>query len=68
MIKNPSKVNWVNNPQIVTVSGIIRKYRLSYIIIPIYLKTIFMDRFGYDYDHFKSVYENNKLTIYKVVP
>jgi hypothetical protein len=64
---NVEPVKWAED-KVVSVSAkeLLAKYNVSYAVIPTAVKGEFMDRFGLDDALFKSLYENSKLTIYKV--
>ncbi|MGC9069328.1 MAG: hypothetical protein ACP5IZ_10220 [Thermoprotei archaeon] len=68
-VLNPKPVNWMNNKIIITedIKELLAKYRISYAIIPTIVKKEYMDKFGLTYEIFKSSYQNDHLTIYKVI-
>jgi len=67
-ILNPKPINWMNNKVITTdIKELLAKYKISYAIIPTIVKKEYMDKFGLSYDIFKSSYQNDHLTIYKVI-
>ncbi|MEM3833348.1 MAG: hypothetical protein QW128_07155 [Thermoprotei archaeon] len=64
---NAKSVSWMDD-KIVAISAdeLMAKYRVAYLVVPTIIKKEFMDRFGLDYSRFKSQFENEKITIYKV--
>jgi hypothetical protein len=49
------------------IKELLAKYKISYAIIPTVVKKENMDKFGLYYEIFKSLYQNDYLTIYKVI-
>ena len=43
------------------------QYRVAYVVVPTIVKKQGMDRFGLDFPKFLSMFENNKLTVYKMI-
>jgi len=43
------------------------QYRVAYVVVPTIVKKQGMDRFGLDFPKFLSMFENSKLTIYKII-
>jgi hypothetical protein len=43
------------------------QYRVAYVIVPTIVKKQGMDRFGLDFPKFLSMFENSKLTVYKII-
>lgn len=43
------------------------QYRVAYVVVPTIVKKQGMDRFGLDFPRFLSMFENSKLTIYKII-
>ena len=63
---NVVPVSWSHGPQNVSSSQLISKYKVAYAVIPTIVKARFLDLFGAYSPTFTSVYQNDKLTIYKV--
>ena len=67
-ILNPKPINWMNSKVIAAdIKELLAKYKISYAIIPTVVKKENMDKFGLYYEIFKSMYQNDYLTIYKVI-
>jgi len=43
------------------------QHRVAYVVVPTIVKKQGMDRFGLDFPKFLSMFENNKLTVYKII-
>jgi len=43
------------------------QYRVAYVVVPTIVKKQGMDRFGLDFPKFLSMFENSKLTVYKMI-
>lgn len=43
------------------------QYRVAYVIVPTIVKKQGMDRFGLNFPKFLSMFENSKLTVYKII-
>ena len=67
IVLNAREISWAGDGVVsYSIDELLSKNGVSYAVIPTILKKELMDRFGLDYKHFKHVYENSKLTVYKV--
>ncbi len=50
-----------------SMGELMAQYHVAYVIVPTIVKMQMIDRFGLDFPTFVSMFENSKLTVYKVI-
>ncbi len=61
-------IGWSNDEVVAyATTELMAQYRVAYMVVPTIVKKQGMDRFGLDFPKFLSMFENSKLTVYKIL-